>query len=229
MSLEGVFGQSWKNISWDEYSKRMGEVSAQYEADTYTQEITYKTYKGKQLQTPFEVTPSFTQRSKSYDYTYLKGIVTIQNEQMKVTIDSNNRMIAINNGVPRLDQSEALEQYTQNQEYITNIREKESREGLTIELIYKKNMPIEKVQVGIDRKGMLRELVVFYAQPKEYLDENGDLKSDFVILKVEYGSFSKKHLHEELSLNEVIVKGKEGLKLSSAFKEFELIDLRLKN
>ncbi len=223
------FAQNWENLTWSDYQSLMDEVSRSYDDEEYTLEMVYKTYKGRQLQTPFEVSPSYTQRSKSYDYSYLKGIVTIQNEKMKITIDSNNQMIAINNGAPRVSQEEMMGQYAQSKDFIETMKVKEENGGKTIEITYKKGAPVEKVQIDISRKRRIAEVIVFYASPVEYEDDDGNLKSDFVILKIEYKSFSNKHLYKEISLNEIIVDKKGSLSLSEGFKDFELVDLRIQN
>lgn len=222
--------QNWATMSWDDYTSLMESVSKKYEAEEYTLELVYKTYKGRQLQTPFEISSSYVQRSKTYDYSYLKGIVTIQNESLKITIDSNNQMIALNSGVPRVSQKDMLDQYSSSKELIKDIKQKEEKGSKVLEINYKQGSPIEKVQLSISRNQEIKDIIVFYTNKVDYEDDDGNEKSDYVVLQIEYQSFvPNKHLHKELSLNEVIVNKNNSPGLSDGFKDFELVDLRLKN
>lgn len=222
-----VMGQV-QNLSWEEFEKISQEITKVYAVDTYILNMEYQTFKGKQVVTPYEVSKGFIQKSGTQTYSYLKGIVTIANSKIKLTIDSNNNLVAINNGGNTQDQDDLLAQYKQIKSMISSLTSNRQSSSTEIKITYKKGSPISEVKIRVNDKHELMDVTVFYAKAREYEDENGEIKSDYVTLKIKYDKPQKKKVNKEIKVTEVVQQREGNYILTSPFKKFELVDFRVK-
>lgn len=222
-----VVGQV-QNLSWEEFEKISQEITKVYAVDTYTLNMEYQTFKGKQVVTPYEVSKGFIQKSGNQTYSYLKGIVTIANSKIKLTIDSNNNLVAINNEGNTQDQDDLLAQYKQIKSMVSSLTSNKQSNATEIKITYKKGSPISEVKIRVNDKNELIDVIVFYANVREYEDDNGEIKSDYVTLKIKYDKPQKKKVNKEIKVTEVVQQREDNYVLTSPFKKFELVDFRFK-
>lgn len=216
-------------ISWDEFKGIAKNISEIYNAPTYTLDIQYQTFKGKQSTKPFETANGFVQKSKGKEYAYIKGITSITTNKVKLTIDSNNKIVTINNGNQNINTQDVLDQYTQSEKLIKKITRNSIGRTKKYKLNYIDGSPISSIVLSINDKNELKSIFIRYTSPREYQDELGQVKTDYVSLKINYLRFYKKKVYKEIPLNNIISSLSKGGKLVDKYKAFKLIDFRLNN
>jgi hypothetical protein len=222
-----AFGQSrWVDISLEDFEVLAEKVGTVYQTDNYCIDLKYITYKGKQNNNPYEVSVGFAQKSKGKDYNYLLGITTITNADIKLTLDSINKIVGISYGNKDIDESKILDQYKEVKALVNNIATTDLGASKITRIEYKKTSPIAKVELTTNRKYEIISMMIYYAQAKEYEDDEGNILSDYLSFKIDYIDFQKKEKYKEIGINQIVSETKDGYKLTPAFKEFELIDFR---
>lgn len=224
-----IFSQTtWEEMSWDEYAKFYETVGEKYDTDTYHINLRYSTYKGNESITPYESSLGYMGKKDGESYSYVMGILTLQNDEIKVTIDSINSVIAINHAPAELANQFSSEQFENSKQYIKSLAKKKDNEMTVLRLKYLDNAPIERMEFGFSRGSYIQYISTFYRDQKEYEDEEGNTLYDHVWLKMEYLKYTRNGNKEIVKIGDVLNKKSGDFTLTSDYKDFELIDLRYK-
>lgn len=227
LAVPAIAQEGWEVVEWAGFEKALLEVGEQYTESSYSVDIRYSTFKGLKSTVPFESSVGYFQKSNNVKQTSILGVTTIDNAKHKITLDSINKIVALNNSVPTGDVVD-LEQYKQMKSYIEFIKKKETKSSITYLIQYNSKSPISKTQLVLTKSGQLKSMIVNYAKAKEYRDENDDLQKDYLWLKMDYLNYSKKIKNKELRESQLLLKNNGEYRLTTKYKTFQLADLRFK-
>lgn len=216
-----------QTITWEDFKKETVQTE-KYFSSNYTVDITYQSYKGKQTTSPFETMKGYVQKVGDKQSNYIGGIVTVTNNKLTVTIDSNNKLITLNNA-PSNTNEFLTQQLDQAKSLVQTIKKEAVGGDISYEIAYNEHSPFSKAIIIFKSNYLIKQVILFYSQRKEYESENGEIKSDFATLKMTYSNYSKKKKYNTLSINQVITNVSSNPSLADAYKNFELIDFRPKN
>lgn len=228
IGVEPVDSQStWSEGTWGDFESRMEQVGHQYTVPQYSVGLTYSSYKGFESNTPFETAKGYYQKESKSIQSYIKGITVIQNGEIKVTVDSINNIVAVNHPDLKLDQAILLDDYRSTREMVESLQIKKGT-ITSYQINYNKYSPVKKVELMINLDHTLAEIIIYYAGEREYENEDGELESDNVWMKIKYSNYSKKIAHEQLEIEELVTIQNKEYVLNEGYKNFEFIDFRLK-
>lgn len=218
----------WQEMSWDEYSAFYKNVGEKYDMEAYHIDLRYSTYKGHKSTTPFESSLGYMGRKGGQSYSYVMGILTLQDDEIKVTVDSINMVVAINHAPEELSNQFSSEQFENSKQYIKSIGKRSDGDLIVLNLKYIDNAPIERMEFGFNKRSYLQYISTYYRDKKEYEDEEGNTQYDYVWLKMEYLKHMRNWNEKIVTIADVLNRKSGEYTLTSDYKNFELIDLRYK-
>lgn len=227
LPIFSIAQSDWKTVEWEEFEKAMEVVSEQYSETIYSVDIRYSTFKGLKSTKPYETSVGYFQKNNEVKQNSILRVTTIEDAKHKVTLDSINKIIAINN-VDNTTNIVDIEQYKRSKDLVETLKRKESDNSITYLIKYKSNSPISHTKLVLKKTGELKNIVMYYAQEKEYRDENDELKKDYLWVKMDYFNYSKNLKNKEVKKSQLLIKSNNNFKLASSYKGFQLADLRYK-
>jgi hypothetical protein len=160
--------------------------------------------------------------SNGMEHSFLLGIETIQNEEIRVSIDSSAKIINITN--PRktavfshLVIEESLKQ-SKNKKFV----EVSGKSIITLEFDSRKS-PVSKLKVEIS-KNRISSLDMWHTEQVN-IDEN---KTIFPHTRIEFNDYDEniKFRKKDFDISHVLIKSKNIYTLTPKYKGYKLIDLR---
>lgn len=222
--LFSLSGLAQKNLTEDEVKSNYKKLATYYNGD-YSFRATYRSYLGFNSSIVADKQQGYFSKRGEVTVASLLGTYTVQNEDIKLSIDSVERMIAIS--YPDTLQKMMFfdeQQYNLSKQRIASSYIEKSRDADLMSFEFKPGFQYSKVSLLILPNGMLKEIAMYFSDQVEYEDDQGKLQKDN--LKVLIGFETIKTSQKDITPQDVVVKTATGYGLREGFKEFELIDLR---
>lgn len=218
----------WATTTWEIFEQTFDKASVQYKASQYYVDLKYSSFKGLNSTQPFETSIGYYQKNGKFQQNYIMGITTIQDDKIKLTLDSINQIVAINYAVGDLNNTLSKEEFEQSKKMIETLKKGESESGIKFQVNYVPTSPVRTIEYSFNKKGELKSMSIYYAEQKEYEDEEGNVKKDHVWLKIEFLRFENKIAKKELKISELVLESNNEFKLKPLYRDFELVDFRYK-
>lgn len=215
---------SQDELTVEEIKANYKKVADYYDRD-YSLSVTYRSYIGHQSTVVEDKQTGFVVQHKDIIISGLLGAYSVQNDQIKVSIDSSEQMIGIL--YPDTLHKSVIfdqEQYELSKQRIKKAYTEKKRNETLMSFDFKPGFAYEKVSVLILPNGMIKEMTLYYASYTEYEDSNGMLQKEKAKVIISFSE--KKQPGKLLTPSDIVNETKNGWSLTEPFKGFELIDFR---
>jgi hypothetical protein len=194
------------------------------EHPNYGVTVTHVLYSNHVIQTPDETYMGFYRRNKSKEHSVLMGIETIQNEQFKVVIDTNSKLVMLENSTPMTNTAglEVVSALKLCSSVKVNINGNES----TIDLNFQGNQyPLSKLTIVIVNH-RLSTLEMWHNET--VTDDNGSIIKPRI--KVSYTNYqeNKKFSAKEFAIGHIVELKNSAITPKAEFSLYRIMDLRTK-
>lgn len=192
------------------------------EHPNYSATVTHALYSNYNAQTADESYSGFYRHNKLKEHSILMGIETIQNEQFKVVIDTNSKLVMVYNTIPMANNPgiEIISALKLCRSIHVNDKGAESR----IELDFQDNQyPLSKMVIAI----VDHRLTVLEMWHNEAItDENGEIIKPRT--KVSYTDYqeNKKFSAKEFAIGHIVELKNSAITPKAEFSLYRIMDLR---
>lgn len=225
-------GSFWQKADPAIVAKELREFQKAYGSlQSYSVALSYTTYDTKKEQVPQDKSDGYIIRSGSSSKSRLLGIYSVQNEKLRVTIDSLKKIVHVANAFKTELPNFSPEDYLKILGYCKSVQKGTGNKSTSYRFETKNTEGILAQEVFLEN-GLIKEANIYYANEHTWREDN-TIQKEMVYprLQVLFKGFnSKLKLKEEDFSIETILSTKEGKKLQLApgFNAYKLIDGRIK-
>lgn len=201
---------------------------------SYAFEIKYTSYKTHTSNEIIESSIGYYKRSEKKYITDAVGIRTIQNEKIRMVIDTTDKVIAVSNPsslTPGIQNADELNKLFDN---VKTLRKKTILKSVTYRIDFKKNELYEAYEFTVGEKGYLEKLVYCYSEQieKDYGDgENEKQKETKIKPRMEITFYNylvpAKVNESEFTDRSIVLAANNKVSLINKYKTYTLKDYRL--
>jgi hypothetical protein len=192
------------------------------EHPNYAATVTHALYSNYNAQTADETYTGYYRHNKLKEHSVLMGIETIQNEQLRVVIDTNSKLVMVYNTIPMAN-NPGIEIISA-LKLCSSIRVNDKGAKSTIELDFQDNQyPLSKMVIDI----VDHRLAVLEMWHNEAItDENGEIIKPKT--KVSYTDYqeNKKFSAKEFAIGHIVELKNSAITPKAEFSLYRIMDLR---
>jgi hypothetical protein len=234
LSLSSMQAQEpWKTITIDEYEKKCLQVEEFYKKHTkYSVNVLHSSYQGHASNAKlYERSEGYFRRDADQFHSYLLGIHTIQNETVRIIVDSVQKTIHVSN-VEKLSTEQAMPvSWMFSKKSIEKCYEIPFGKSRVYKLSFPKGGSYTSFEIKISEKMNIEEIVFYYSS--SYPSDPGNPKSPKVSPKlvISFSGFSQTTpiTKNDFSTQRYITIDKNNKILpTSAYQSYRLMDARIK-
>jgi hypothetical protein len=225
-----AFAQN-ETVAIEEIEAIYEDIKSFYEKDNYSLSMSFESFKGHNGIVPQDAFVGFVRKQGSITETYSFSGYSIQNEELKVLIDSSERIIGITypdtnaygQFSEELFETKMIAVSSSELDYIGRIR--------VLTLNYKKGYTYEQMKLTIQPNGMLSKIEMLYANEISVNSPEGEEEKAKAKVVISYAIMAKKESKELNNITEFIQKVGNQYKMALPYQKehFELIDFRYTN
>ncbi|MBI3518042.1 MAG: hypothetical protein HY062_01625 [Bacteroidetes bacterium] len=225
----------WVDINKEEARKMLQDMSNAYLATpNFSMQVNQASYIGHSSAVVHdEATGKFFKSNKSY-VSQLLGLQTVQNEKLKIVIDSANKVIAINNSDRSFKAIPSIEDLDQSLFFVIDIKKMVSNGLAFYSFRFKENFTYTKIEFVLTSDFFMKEMVMYFSDdlPINPDDEEHSAKAKLKY-KVSYSGIRKNIVikPEMFSENQYLIyhPSQKKYSVNEKYKRYKLQDLRATN
>lgn len=224
--LSSSFCKAQQTISLKEMTAMMQKANSIYSQKEYHVALEVYTYKGHYAVTPEDQSIGFIHKKNGVTEQSLNHIYSLQNEVMKVMVDSSENIVGISYpdtaSFAFTPDSNFINKYNR---YVVNVTLTDNKTGIQLlNINYREGLPYQKISIKLNN-AFAEEITFFYAKKVEYETNDGKLleekpKLRVILKKLPSGG------KLSYSMSDIAYKSGNGYRLTEKFKNFQLIDFR---
>jgi hypothetical protein len=215
-----------QNISTDYLITVFDDLRAYYEnTPNFTVQINHKSFKTKDDLTPYETTKGEYIKIGNDYYSSLLGYKTIQKGNIRLTINEQEKVIAISEAHsfnPKDFMSIDINEWIK---VCEAVKHSEEANADKYTFFYKPGLQFKKSEITIDKKGWLSKLTIFY---NRNIQQGKDKINIQPKLEISYNEFSTKTNASKINIQRYVMKQGKTYEVTSNYKQFKLLDTRVK-
>ncbi len=234
-TLLGAFkptGLNWQPIDVKVMATELKELQASYSKLTnYSVNIKYLTFDTKSNADVHDKSNGYMIKSGIYTKSRLLGIYSVQNEKLRVTIDSAKKVVHVSNAFKFEDPGFSIKDYTKILGFCKIVKKATNNNVVAYRFETKNAQGLIAQELYIEN-GITKEVNVYYAN-EHFYRENNDMKKEIVYprLQVLFSDYNPKIkvLPSDFSLDKIILVLKDKkIKLTENYNGYKLTDGRIK-
>ncbi|MFM9986067.1 MAG: hypothetical protein ACKVOK_12585 [Flavobacteriales bacterium] len=221
--------QQWQTINKQRFEELLAPTVAFFSSESFSFKLSYTSYLGHSSQKPFDTMTGFAFKDGKRHYYNMPGQLTLQNEDMRILLDSAEKVIIA------MDRDDKFENTANDFLYETlfsadNTLEYASLPGGAgiIRIKFLNHLEYEMQETRIGQDGLVDSITLFY---KNEIEEEVDGKPTGKVKPKMVCQFSEMitgvSLPEKFNLEKVIVKEKKTIKAVGKYADYELVDYRI--
>jgi hypothetical protein len=219
-------GQGWSPASKEELKNCMASIDRKMKSmDHYQVSITHLSYEDHSSEIVHDRSVGFYRRDRKRYHSSMMGVNTIQNEYLRVVIDSTNKIISIGDPDASLEQQPSPELRDLAFDRCSSILKSEQKSnGKAFKMNFPDSYSLSSCQIAEDENSLLSEIVILYNRKVKNLQHKEvrpKLKIIFSNWKIS-GEFSE----NEFSESRYVVKNGSKYQLTGAYVHYKLLDQR---
>ncbi|MEO5645216.1 MAG: hypothetical protein ABIS12_17980 [Bacteroidia bacterium] len=225
---------AWTTITQAEYTVAMDKMNEFYTVnDHYSVRISYSSFRGHESEVPYETSNGIYICDKNKYYSQLLGTRTIQNEKIKIVIDSLHKSITVANPEENESGNEMKKiNYENSKQYITAYKTAPIANGKLYRIECNPTPSYSAYVLDLSNDGFLRELIVYYKNEYPIDPTNATSAKAKAKLKISYSGFDSKTAFDParvFSTAKYITETSGKLTLTKAYSSYRLFDNRIPN
>lgn len=219
-------------ISQEEFKEALQGIGKFYnETESYRFNVYYASYKGHESVTPFEESNGYILKSGTKFYAEMLGVKTIQSDKYMVTIQPEGNQLIINNAQTSFNNGYNMDDLTKGLSKTTKIEKTILGNSTSYFIYYKEPSPTSYTEIAINKMGFIEKISIYYSKKIDWENDEGKTISSQPKLEIKYTNFQKNMTisSKEFDLSKYIEISQTEVKPSVHYKDYEFIDLRIKN
>jgi hypothetical protein len=223
---------NWQPIDVKVMANELKELQASYSKLTnYSVNIKYLTFDTKSNADVHDKSNGYMIKSGIYSKSRLLGIYSVQNEKLRVTIDSAKKTVQVSNAFKFEDPGFSIKDYTKILGICKAVKKATSKNVVAYRFETKNKEGLIAQELYIEN-GITKEVNVYYAN-EHFYRENNNMKKEVVYprLQVLFSDYNPKIQVSptDFSLDKIILMLKDKkIKLTPNYNGYKLIDGRIK-
>lgn len=222
---------TWETATKDETLKAIDKAVSWFaKTPMYEVKVTYSSFVNYTINTPTDKSEGYYKRNGNNFNSHIMGTHTIQNDRMKILVDTANQIIVINNKSNISDMPVDTSSVSKMLENVKSIKKQKNESGLIVfKIEFKPNSMYSFYEFSINEKGLFKYVKYYYSQ--ELIEDEEDENSIKGKPRIEifYSSYnSNVKLFTEADFSEKLYFKEENKKiiLNTNYKNFEVKDYR---
>ena len=222
----------WKEIDTKTVAQELKLLQISYaKITTYSVNINYQTYDTKGSDEIHDKSHGYMIKSGMYNKSRLLGIYTVQNDKIRVTIDSAKKTIQIANAFIFKDPGLSLNDYLKILTFCKVVKKSTENDIVGYRFETKNTQGLMAQEIFIEN-GITKEVDAYYAN-EHFYRENNDLKKEIVYpkLTVVFSDFNPKIkvIPTDFNIDKIVnLSNPKKIVLTPNYKGYKLIDGRIK-
>lgn len=202
-------------------------------SNSYSFQVKYTSFQSHTSSEVIETSDGFYKRSGKKYVSYAIGIRTLQNEKMRMVIDTADKVIAVTNPGslnPSMQSSEDLIKLLEN---VKSLRKMSVNGTTTYRIDFRKNELYDAYEFTVNNKGFLDKLTYFYAEQteKEYGDGEDEKPSEKKVkprLEIIFSQYMSPANTKESEFTDqaILVNNSNKITLLNKYKSYQVNDYR---
>jgi len=227
--LLGLSSYAQKDISFEDMSVFHSKMERFYGKESYSLKVIYRSFKGHSSSHPEDEMTGFISKKGNIFESYQLGVYSIQNENIKVIVDSAEMTINLTYPDSNITSFYSKEQFEESKYNLSSIEHYKRSQSDIIIMTYKYGYSYSKIELSIAKKGFINEMILYLTNTVKYKDENNNIKEEKAKISINYLDISSQSNGLKLNMEDIVIKTKGGYELTSKYKGYELIDYRYQN
>jgi hypothetical protein len=217
-------GFAQEEISYEQMGKYYDLMEQFYGQKSYSLDVKYSSYKGHDSQVPEDVMNGYVVKENELQESYQLGIFSIQNEEIKVFLDSTEKYVGItfpDKGVAQggFDEKTFEESKSRMDKVLLTY---EGRDAI-IQFQFKPGYEYSSIEMRIAPDGLIKETILYFSADVEYEKASGEKSKEKVKVVIK-SSPSKRKIKNKV---ETVLKQDGGsYQLTAPYSTYELMDFR---
>jgi hypothetical protein len=193
----------------------------------YKIDINYASYKDHYSTVPHDKSQGLYEKDHTNFSSIALGVKTFQNERMKLTIDTLNKIIVISNKVEIKQYPVNIKDISTLLDNVQSLKKRETKSNLIdYRVEFKPNGLYKACELGLNEKGLLRSLKYFYSTEVEDEETSSASKPRVEIIFSNYQTDLNFDYESEFSEKQYLrAEGKKYV-LNEKYKNYQLKDYR---
>ncbi|HTA61360.1 MAG TPA: hypothetical protein VK835_02845 [Bacteroidia bacterium] len=223
---------SFTILSKEDAAALLQQVNHKYSSSTsYSFAITHATYAGYDAVNPYEKKAGYFKKFPAGFHSNIAGVHSIQNKNCLLTIDSAQKIIIVSNPKKGADSWELqTKEYLKSLGKCNAIKIEQGDKTKTLRLEFDKRNPVSAYELCINKNNEFQSTLIFYA--REIVAKKLSGKKVKPKLSMVFDHYAWKVVPEKDELSEtrfITINSSNTLTLKEAYKNFTLLDHRIKN
>lgn len=194
---------------------------------TYSFSVTHTMYAGHSTLVPYEQKKGYYKKYPSGSISYTIDLLKIQNANYSVTIDSARKIIIVSDPPKKFGGNQVpMEDYMSALDKCTNIKLFDAGNTTLLRLEFGNGSPVTAYEFTFNKDKTFQKVIAYYA--KEVKSLQGTMVKPKLGITFESYKVGIMPAKNELDETKVISVNKNDIQLKEVYKEYQLIDQRLK-
>lgn len=215
---------NWEDIDEKKFFEIIQPISQKYENANFSYQLKYESYTNKNSKTPLEVTSGFCYRFQKKLYQEYLGIRLIQDENLKIQIDSVSSLFVLESSDNKKNFEFRLSECTDLVKSAAQLTLLQNEAGTTLRIYPKDNREFMIIEIQIDFNGNLGGIIYHLNNQKANLEN-----SNATIQRLEIKFLDWKEIFEmpsKYSISNFLKWDGKSYLPHSRFYNYEFIDFR---
>jgi hypothetical protein len=226
-----VMVTAWSPVDPKTAAKELVEVNKRMlKIDKFSFNITYSSFKEHLEKIPYETLHGYVVKDGKNNFSNINGVVTMQNNRIRIVVDSARRSIKISNPLEGPEPVLSVEEYIKSIGVCKEVKRKEENKLIGYRFEPKALKGIVAQEIYLD-ENFLNKTVIFYVNEHTTRQNNELIKQTvFPRLEISITDFKKLTKADSKLFNEKDFMEIDGEKvtLNSKYKNFKFFDGRYK-
>jgi len=224
-------GMEWEQVSNEAVAKELLQINKEIQKHkSYKFSICYKSFKGHFDPKVYDQQTGKVVRSEDQLYSNANGALTIQNKEMRVTVDSARKAIKVANPLKGIEPHFDIDEYIKTLDVCKVVKRKEENGTIAFRFELKTSKEIV-VQEIFFKNNFLSKTIIYYAR-EHTVRENNTTKTQMVYprLEIDINDFEALSVvnKEIFRTDKIVTLSNSILTVNEKYKNFKLFDGRYK-
>lgn len=227
---KGQLLSSWETASKEEFLNASEKASVWFTKNTnYKVDIIYSSFKDHSSFDAHDVYSGFYKRQSNNFCSSAMGVLTIQNERIRLSVDTVNKLILLQNRSEINQSPTDMKTFSELLDRVKSIKKQSTENGnMSYRIDFKPNDLYSAYEFSVNNKGMLVGMKYLYSKELKNEEDDNVIKGK-PRLEVTFSNYQTDlKFNTEKEFSEKIYLKEEGKKivLTDSYKHYELKDYR---
>lgn len=227
---KGRVSSVWENASKEEFLAASEKASIWFTKNTnFKVDIVYSSFKDHTSSNAHDVYLGFYKRQNNSFSSSAMGVLTIQNDKMRISVDSVNKLILLQNKTEVNQAPADMKSSSELLDRVKSIKKQKLENGdISYRLDFKPNELYSAYEFTINNKGMLVSMKYLYSKELKSEEEDKVIKGK-PRLEVSFSNYQtdlKFNYEKEFSEQIYLKEDGKNIVLNDSYKKYEFKDYR---